>query len=308
MSSLTPPPYRHPGSPPPRPELPEGIVRPDLPPPRMAGAHKRGDLPAWPAWSPFAGMLMTLAIALLAATAIAAVATVAGVDFDTDDPPPGITIGGVFAQDIALVVAALVLARLTAGRPTPAQFGLRLPRALPALGWLVLTWASFIVVSAVWAAAIGISESDDLPAELGADESTTALVAVAVLVCVMAPIAEELFFRGFCFTALRRSIGLFPGALLTGLIFGAIHAGGTNVEFLPPLAFLGLMLCFLYYWTKSLIPCMILHALNNSLALGVSQDWSWQVPLLMLAACLAVLAIAIPVIRSPRLNAAPAAS
>ena len=43
--------------------------------------------------------------------------------------------------------------------------------------------------------------------------------------------------------------------------------------FLVPLGVFGALLCLLYYRTGSLLPCMVLHALNNSLALGVSQSW-----------------------------------
>ena len=146
---------------------------------------------------------------------------------------------------------------------------------------------------------IQTDKTDDLPQELGADDSTLALVAVAVLVCVMAPIAEELFFRGFCFTALRRWIGLVPGALLTGLIFGGIHAGSADAVFLPPLAFLGMALCVLYYRTGSLLPCMVLHAFNNSLALGVSQNWDFLAVIALMAGSAAVvLAIVLPFTRS----------
>ena len=302
MTSVPPPPFEHPGSPPARPELPEGVDRPPLPD-RPPGSDA---LPRWPVWSPFAAMLLTVVVALVGVLAIALLASALGVDVDPDDQPPGVTIGGTFVQDLGLIGSAVVLAWLTGGRPTPAQFGLRLPRPWPAVGWLLVAWVSFIAFSAIWAAALGISESDDLPSELGADESTAALVAVAVLVCFVAPITEEFFFRGFCFTALRRAWGLIPGAIVTGLIFGGIHAGGTNVEFLGPLAVLGLLLCLLYHWTRSLIPCMILHALNNSLALGVSQDWTWEIPLLMLAAVLSVLAVAVPAARLERSGAVTA--
>ena len=138
---------------------------------------------------------------------------------------------------------------------------------------MMAAWVAFIVFSAVWAAALGVEENDDLPQELGADDSTTALVFVAVLVCVAAPIAEELFFRGFCFTALRRWIGVAGGAIATGVIFGAIHAGSADAVFLVPLGVFGALLCLLYHRTGSLLPCIVLHALNNALALGVSQGW-----------------------------------
>ena len=166
------------------------------------------------------------------------------------------------------------------------------------MAWLFGVWVAFITFSGIWAAALGIEENDDLPQELGADDSTTALFFVAVLVCVAAPIAEELFFRGFCFTALRRWIGVAGGAIATGVIFGAIHAGSADAVFLVPLAVFGALLCVLYHRTGSLLPCMVLHALNNALALGVSQGWEApQVIALMLGAAAAVVAIALPFAR-----------
>jgi membrane protease YdiL (CAAX protease family) len=254
-------------------------------------------------------MLITLGIAILGFSIVALAVSAVGVDVSTDDPPPGVTIAGTLIQDFGLIFSALLLARMTAGRPRAAQFGLRRVRPLVALGWIVAAWLTFIVFSGIWAAALNVTENDDLPQELGADDSTTALVAVALLVCVAAPIAEELFFRGFCFTALRRWIGLVPGAIATGVIFGLIHAGSADAVFLVPLAFFGVVLCLLYHRTESLLPCIVLHALNNSLALGVSQEWSPPAVIaLMLGASAVVLALVLPFTRSGVRAPAPATS
>jgi uncharacterized protein len=286
-----PPPFEHSR----RPELPEGLPPERIPkdePERATG------LPAWPPWAPFAAMLITLGIAILGTSIVALIAAAAGVSIDPDDPPAGVTIAGTFIQDGGLIFSALLLARMTAGRPRPQQFGLRAVRVPLALGWLVASWIAFLLFSGIWAAALGIDENDDLPQELGADESTAALVAVAVLVCVAAPIAEELFFRGFCFTALRRWIGVAGGAIATGVIFGLIHLGSAELEFIVPLAVFGTVLCLLYHRTGSLLPCIVLHALNNSLALGVSQKWAAaEVIALMGGAVLAVLLVVLPFTR-----------
>ena len=280
-----------------RPELPDGLP-PERVPPLPAPRSPRDDLPAWPPWAPFAAMLVTLGIAVLGATIATVIAQLAGYQVDAGDPPPGVTITGTFFQDGALIVSAWLLARLTAGSPTPAQFGLRSVAALRGVGWMLAAWVAFIAFSGIWAAALGIEENDDLPQELGADDSSTALFFVAVLVCVAAPIAEELFFRGFCFTALRRWIGVAGGAIATGVIFGLIHAGSADPVFLVPLGVFGMLLCLLYHRTGSLLPCMVLHALNNSLALGVSESWEpLAVIAVMLGSSAAVLAVATPFAR-----------
>jgi membrane protease YdiL (CAAX protease family) len=238
-------------------------------------------------------MLGALIVAIVGVGVIALFTEAAGVDM-SGETPPGVTIGGTYVQDLALIAAALLLAARLDPPATPGKFGLRLPAVKPAIRWTLAAWAGFFVFSAVWAQLLGITESDDLPQELGVDSSTAALVSVAVLVCVLAPIAEELFFRAFCFTALRRTLGMIPGALLTGAIFGAIHLGGTEIEFIVPLMVFGFFLCLLYAKTNSLLPCIVLHALNNALALGVSEEWGAAIPLAMAAAAVASVAIVLP--------------
>jgi uncharacterized protein len=95
-------------------------------------------------------------------------------------------------------------------------------------------------------------------------------------------VAEEVFFRGYFFTALRNWKGVWPAAILTGLVFGAIHAGSAPIGYLVPLAVFGFGLCLLYWKTGSLYPCIALHAINNSIAFGVTQSWDWQIPLLVI--------------------------
>ena len=207
------------------------------------------------------------------------------------------TIAGTYLQDLALIGSAVVLARIARPAGHAGQVRPPAPRLKPAIGWTLVAWFAFVVFTVAWSQALGITENDDLPQELGVDESNVALVFVAILVCVLAPIAEELFFRGFCFTALRRRLGMLPAAAATGIIFGAIHLGGTEVEFVVPLMVFGFMLCLLYVWTKSIVPCIVLHALNNSLALGVSQDWDAWTLFAMIASVIVVLAISLPLAR-----------
>jgi membrane protease YdiL (CAAX protease family) len=303
------PSYEPSGPLPDRPELPAGIVRPHvssrghIP----AGSPVRADLPNWPPWAPFAAMLLALVIAIAGATVIAVGAQLAGVDVSSGHPPPGVEIGGTVIQDIGLIVAAFVFARLTDGPPTAWQFGLRRVRFGPAVGWLVLVWALFFVLSNVYAQFVNAPEVSNQADELGAGDSTLNLVAVTILVTVIAPLAEEFFFRGFCFTVLWRWLGWVPGALFAGAIFASIHIGSVAAAFLPPLVMLGVLLCVLYRQTGSLLPCFALHALNNSLAMGESQHFSaLGTVALMIGSSTVVVSIGLLAARSRRLNAQPA--
>ena len=160
------------------------------------------------------------------------------------------------------------------------------PRAFwPAVGWIAVAFAAFYVFTLVWVAILGVEpRRPKLPDELGVEDSTVALLAVAFLVAVVAPMAEEFFFRGFFYGALRNWRGPWPAAVITGLVFGGIHVGSAEAAFLLPLAFFGFALCLLRERTGSLYPGIALHCVNNSLAFGVSQHWSWQIPVLFACA------------------------
>lgn len=78
---------------------------------------------------------------------------------------------------------------------------------------------------------------------------------------ILAPICEEILFRGFLYTALRRYWGIFPSMIVSAALFAGIHldAGG----FLP-LMTLGMLFAFTLERTRSLLPCIVAHGLWNS--------------------------------------------
>ena len=206
--------------------------------------------------------------------------------------PPILTVLATLAQDLTLVAGVgIVVASSLGGRLRPAVLGLRRTAAAHAF-WLVLgSYALFLVVTAVWTSVIGINDRENVPVSLGTRDSAGALIAAIVLVCAVAPIAEELFFRGFLFGALRR-YGLVPAAAMTGILFGCAHVASSPIGFIVPLAVLGVLLCLLYERTGSLYPSMALHCLNNSIALGVGDGRGWLVPV-CLAGAGAVIAVAV---------------
>jgi membrane protease YdiL (CAAX protease family) len=253
------------------PELPEGVERPPRP-----------ESPRWKPWMAWAALVAAFAGALVGALVIGVIGVAAGSSFT--DPSPAVSDVALIVQDLSFIGAALLFANISS-RPLPEQFGLRPTRFWPAVGWMAAAFAAFYAFTLVWVAILGVSPDDTkLPDELGVKDSTYALLAVAFLVTVVAPIAEEFFFRGFFFGALRNWKGLWPAALLTGLVFGAIHVGSAEAAFLLPLGFFGFSLCLLRERTGSLYPGIALHCVNNSLAFGVSQHWGWEIVVLCLCA------------------------
>jgi hypothetical protein len=80
---------------------------------------------------------------------------------------------------------------------------------------------------------------------------------------------EELFFRGFLFSGLRQGWSFWPAAVVTGLLFGLVHAP-EGITIVVPLGILGGALAWLYERTGSLWPCIGIHWFNNALALALA--------------------------------------
>jgi uncharacterized protein len=244
--------------------------------------------PAWRPWSSVLALVAGLGGALVGGLVVYVVAAATGASLS--DPPPAVDISATLLQDVSFIAAALVFAAMVA-RPRPWHFGLRMPRVWPAVGYVVAGYLGFLALAAAWSAALNLHEKDDIVDQLGAGSSDIALAAVAVLVCIVAPIAEEFFFRGYFFGALRNWRGVWPAAALTGLVFGAIHVGSAPVGFLVPLAFFGFLLCLVYQRTRSLYPCMALHCINNSIAFGVGEKWGWQIPVVLVGSLCVIAAL-----------------
>ena len=82
----------------------------------------------------------------------------------------------------------------------------------------------------------------------------------------VAPVAEEIFFRGFFFAGLRRSLPFWAAALISGAVFGVIHLSTGDFGVAGQLAIFGIVLAWLYEEHDSLVPAIALHVLNNAIA------------------------------------------
>jgi uncharacterized protein len=233
-------------------------------------------LPGWPWWTAPLALVGALVLTAVASLVVDLPALALGVSITSAHTPPGLIIADTVVQDLSFVVASVYCARLGARAVRSWQFGLR----RPTVGWgtAVVMVAGlvigFILLDAIWSEIVNPGK-EKLLEQLGTKESTDLLILSAALTCVIAPICEEFLFRGYIFTALRGSAGTLPAALITGLLFGGVHATSAPVADLLPLAALGFGLCLLYRYTGSLYPGIAAHSLNNSLAFAGLAGWQW---------------------------------
>ncbi len=97
--------------------------------------------------------------------------------------------------------------------------------------------------------------------------SKTVLPLTGLATIVMAPLAEEIFFRGFIFGGLIRPIGPLFAMAVSGLIFAMFHVSGVDtIGLLLPFGAIGALFAWLYYRTGSIYPSMIAHFLFNTVS------------------------------------------
>ena len=82
-----------------------------------------------------------------------------------------------------------------------------------------------------------------------------------MLAVFIAPVVEELVFRGFVFNALLRYVNVGLAAAGSGIIFGLAHFDATAFF---PLACAGVVLAFVYYRSGSLTASMLTHGGFNA--------------------------------------------
>ena len=177
---------------------------------------------------------------------------------------------------MGLLLAAMIVGE--AGMPFGAWlFGMRKYRC----SWQSLGFRSFkpwrglalsaavvglgILISYLYELLLGgadIQASNDMYTAL--TDSGFGIATVAITAVIVAPFAEETFFRGFLFAGISKRWGYSWGVIVSGALFAVAHVGSGG---LVPIFILGMMLAWLYIKTGSLWPCIFAHFAYNSLAL-----------------------------------------
>lgn len=109
-----------------------------------------------------------------------------------------------------------------------------------------------------------INQSIDLVTNAFSATDTIAIIIQTILIVVIAPIVEELLFRGYVFTETKKIFSFGVSILLNGLLFGLYHMNllqGVNTFFLA------MVLSTIYYYRRNITDSILVHASNNFIAI-----------------------------------------
>jgi uncharacterized protein len=96
-------------------------------------------------------------------------------------------------------------------------------------------------------------------------KTPVSLILIALTAVLAAPLFEELWFRGFLQPLLCRSLGIWPGIVITGILFGAMHIFeySNAWQYGFAIALVGIALGYVRARSGSIIPSTVMHACFN---------------------------------------------
>lgn len=215
----------------------------------------------------------TLLIVLLANGPALVYAAMAG--------PRGIcSVPGFVTAALSVDFALLGVAYFRFIRPgviTFAQLGMDRTLSVRHIGQGLLVGVSVLLISAAIQAvmqAVGVRQTQLVDLQCIREFPLLGFFAVVFAGGVLAPIAEEIYFRGFVFRSYLGARGPMVAYGATSLLFATLHL---NLPAILPILALSLIFCYAYQRTGSIVPSIIGHAVNNTMAFCILYFTNAQV-------------------------------
>jgi membrane protease YdiL (CAAX protease family) len=223
----------------------DGHPAPPLPP----GSHR--------------AVLAATAVAIVGASALSVAVFAAFPGTDSDST--GVFLFISLALD-GLLFAMIYFQGIRTGIVTWRSLGLNADALQAGLKWGVPGAIALLAVSAAAGAAMSLLGFRQPQSEWLAwlrDLPGPQLALIFLAAAAAAPIAEELFFRGYVFNAYLAEKGAATAYVASALIFGLVHGHVLLVLAIFPM---GLILAYLYRRSGTILAPVIAHMLNNSVA------------------------------------------
>lgn len=156
-------------------------------------------------------------------------------------------------------------------------------------GWGPITWLVMIagqIFIAIWITATHIPLTPNVPKVTGGGQPERVwFFAWAFVGVIIAPLAEELIFRGVILPSFRSKWPFALAAISQGFLFGLMHTqpafGRGNIGLVLILSWVGTALGCTAGWLQRIWPGIIAHAMMNSLVFLMLYGriyWNWKLP------------------------------
>ena len=195
----------------------------------------------------------------------------------------GVALAETIVVDV-LLYAALIAVVYLAGRDLAARYagwgwalGLQRPKPIDGawvaagIGMTLLGRLVVVLVATALTGGKAVSQSQNLHVHV---DSPAVYVVLGVIAVLVAPVVEEIVFRGLMLRSFMRRLGFWPAALLSSAVFALLHtyqvstlAGALTLS--GVIFALGLSNCLLVRWSGRLTAGIIVHAFYNALAITV---------------------------------------
>lgn len=193
---------------------------------------------------------------------------------DPDAPPPlMMALAANVGMQAGMLAAYLIFLRivqdedLRPGAPSRLAF---FKAALTGLKWLLIAYPIMIGVNLfarILLDSLGFEQVLQDPIKMVREGGSALELAVMYAVIVLvAPVCEEVAFRGGIFRYLHHRMPLFASIGLSAVLFALLHA---NLYSFAPLLTIGVMLAFAYRESGSLVSCIVFHSAFNTINLAL---------------------------------------
>lgn len=192
--------------------------------------------------------------------------------FSSNDYIKTLVLFGLYILQIAGMIIPLWYFAIRKQKITPLSFGFRWIGTFKTVAWVIMSYIFYLGLGfflIVLFYNLGIDAFGFEPQQSIFDifgNHIPGLIATFVIAVILAPLVEEIYFRGFVLQTLAKVVSPFWGVVLTALIFAAVHFQFRSIM---PLLILSLILNILYLRTKSIWPGIVFHIFNNFIALTI---------------------------------------
>ena len=127
---------------------------------------------------------------------------------------------------------------------------------------VIIIWPVLMLVSLVSKTIFNEFSVQEIVNNIKTSNNSTELIIAFIMIVIIAPIIEEILFRGLIYRVIKRLLGPFFSAFISSLLFSFVHL---NLLSFPYLFILGVILCVFYENENTIITPILVHSILNGI-------------------------------------------